>query len=132
MRLTAATFRARPGALRYEAHRARAFALAGEGSCDAALAELISGWVTDWPDPPTYAPDVAQVRMLAGDHAEALEALRIAVHGARRLEGRVPAIVGECVHGSPHLWRRALRLVLEGGSVLDRGRIAFAVARARL
>lgn len=132
MRLTAATFRARPGALRYEAHRARAFVLAGQGECDAALAELISGWVTDWPDPPTYATDVAQVRMLVGDHAEALEALRIAVHGARRLEERVPAIVGECVQGSPHLWRRALRLVLEGGSVLDRGRIALAIGRARV
>jgi hypothetical protein len=132
VRLTAATFRARPGALRYEAHRARAFMLAGAGDADAALAELNSGWVDDWPDPPTYATDVAQVRLLAGDHADALEALRIAVHGAARLEAVVPAIAGACVQASPGLWRRALRLVVEGGSARDRARIALAVARARI
>ena len=132
MRLTAATFRARPGALRYEAHRARAFTLASKGDGDAALAELNSGWVDDWPDPSTYATDVAQIRLLAGDHADALEALRIAVHGAARLEARVPAIVGACVQGSPALWRRGLRLVFEGGSARDRARIAVAVARARI
>ena len=132
MRVTAADFRARPGALRYEAHRARAFVLARKGDCDAALAQLNSGWVADWPDPPTYATDVAHVRMLAGDYAEALEALRIAVHGARRLQAPVTEIVGACVGASPGLWRRALRLVLEGGSTRDRARIAVAVARARL
>jgi hypothetical protein len=132
VRLTAATFRAHPGALRYEAHRARAFALAGKGNCDAALAELISGWGADWPDPPAYATDVAHVRMLVGDHEQALDALRIAVHGAASVDARVPTIVRACVHASPHLWRRALRLALEGGSLLDRGRIAVAVARARV
>ena len=132
MRLTAATFKARPGALRYEAHRARAFRLAQVGECNAALAELIGGWVDDWPDPPTYATDVAHVRMLAGDYAEALDALRTAIHGARRLEARVPVIVGTCVQGSPVLWRRALRLVLEGGSMRDRARVVVAVARARV
>jgi hypothetical protein len=132
VKLTAATFRARPGALRYEAHRARAFTLAGEGDTDAALAQLNSGWVADWPDPPTYATDVAQVRMLAGDYVEALEALRIAVHRARRFEAPVPEIVGACVEGSPRLWRRALQLVLEGGSMRDRARIVVAVARARV
>jgi hypothetical protein len=131
VRLTAATFKARRGALRYEAHRARAFRLARVGECDAALASLIGGWVDDWPDPPTYATDVAHVRMLAGDYAEALDALRIAVHGAQRLEARVPMIVGTCVRGSPVLWQRALRLVLEGGSLRDRARVAVAVAVAR-
>jgi hypothetical protein len=132
VRLTAADFRARPGALRYEAHRARAFALAREGDCDAALAELNAGWVADWPDPPTYATDVAWLRVLTGDYAEALESLRIAVHGARRFQAAVPEIVGACVEGSPQLWRRALRLVLEGGSMRDRARVVAAVARARL
>jgi hypothetical protein len=128
----AATPAGRSDALVYELHRTRAFALAARGRCDDALAELNHGWGDDWPDPAAYAVDVARVRLLVGNHEEALEALRLAVRGAPRLERRLPALAGECVRGSPRLWRRALRLALEGGSAADRARLAFAVARARL
>jgi hypothetical protein len=128
----AATPAARSGALVYEAHRARAFALAARGRCDDALAELNRGWGDGWPEPAAYAADVARVRLLVGDHEDALEALRLAVRGAPRLEPRVPALAAKCVRESPRLWRRALRLTLEGGSAYDRARLFFAVARARL
>jgi hypothetical protein len=132
MGFAAATPAARSGALVYEAHRARAFVLASGGRCDDALAELNRGWGDDWPEPAAYAADVAKVRLLVGDHEDALDALRLAVRGARHLEPRVPALAAECVRESPRLWRRALRLALEGGSPADRARLLFAVARARL
>jgi hypothetical protein len=116
----------------YEAHRARAFALARGGSADAALAELNRGWGDEWPDPPSYMADVAEVRLLAGEPPEALEALRLAVRGAAHLEPRVPRLAGDCVRARPQLWRQAVRLAAEGGSVADRVRVAFAVSRARL
>jgi hypothetical protein len=120
------------GPFRYEEHRARAFVLAARGRCNDALAELNRGWGDDWPEPATYAADVSRVRLLAGDHENALEALRLAVRGAPRVVPHAPALAGECVRGSPRLWRRALRLALEGGSGADRARIVLAVARARL
>src|ERR687893_45987 len=69
------------GDLDYEAHRARAFALAIEGRRDDGLAELNEGWTEEWPFPGAYAADVARVRFLAGDYEDALGALRLAVRG---------------------------------------------------
>ena len=41
----------------YDAHRARAFALAIEAAKDDALAELNEGWTEEWPFPGAYATD---------------------------------------------------------------------------
>ena len=132
MALPAAPSTARRGALVYEAHRARAFKLAGRGDCDAALAELNGGWGDEWPDPASYAADVARIRLLVNQPAEALEALQLAVRGATKLEPRVPALAEECVRRSPSAWRQALQLAAQGGTPLDRARIVVAVARAKL
>jgi hypothetical protein len=115
----------------YRAHRARALALAGEGDGDSALAELNRGWGDEWPDPASYAVDVARVRFLAGDHDDALEALRLALRGTPSAPS-VAAVAAACVRAAPHLWTRALRLALDGGSPLERLRLVIAVARARL
>jgi hypothetical protein len=116
----------------YEAHRARAFALAVEGDPDRALAELNEGWTEDWPFPSAYAADVARVRCLAGDYEDALGALQLSVRGSHRIEPGVPELAGECVRRSPRLWTRALRVALAGGTASQRAFTAWAVLRARL
>src|ERR687888_161677 len=70
-----------PGGLDYDGHRARAFALAVEGRVDDALAELNEGWSEEWPFPAAYAADIARVRFLVGDYADALDALQLSVRG---------------------------------------------------
>jgi hypothetical protein len=94
----------------YDAHRARAFALALEGERDLALDELNEGWTEDWPSPPMYATDVARVRYLSGDYEDALGALRLAVCGAEHVAPGVSELAGDCVRRSPRLWRPALGL----------------------
>lgn len=121
-----------PGDLDYEAHRARAFALAVEGDRDGALAELNEGWTEEWPFPSAYATDVARVRYLAGDYEDALGALQLAVRGAERIEPGVPELASDCVRRSPGLWTRALRLAFAGGTASQRAGAAWAVLRARL
>jgi hypothetical protein len=120
------------GDLDYEAHRARAFALAVEGERDHALAELNEGWTEEWPFPSAYATDVARVRYLAGDYEDALGALRLAVRGAERIEPGVPELASDCVRRSPRLWPSALRLALAGGTASQRAGAAWAVLRARV
>ena len=119
------------GDLDYEAHRARAFALALEGRRDDALAELNEGWTEEWPFPAAYATDVARVRFLAGDYEDALGALRLAVSGAERVDPGVPQLASDCVRRSPRLWRGALRVALAGGTASQRAGAAWAVVRAR-
>jgi hypothetical protein len=121
-----------PDDLDYDAHRARAFALAIEGNGDRALAELNEGWTEDWPFPSAYATDVARVRYLAGDYEHALDALQLAVDGAERIEPGVPELATDCVRRSPRLWPRALRLALAGGTAPQRAGAAWAVFRARI
>ena len=117
--------------LDYEAHRARAFALAVEGNREGALAELNEGWTDEWPFPAAYAADVARVRYLAGDYEDALVALRLAVRGAERLEPGVPELASECVRQAPRLWLTAVRLALTGGTASERAGTTLAVIRAR-
>jgi hypothetical protein len=121
-----------PGDLDYEAHRARAFALAVEGDRDRALAQLNEGWTEEWPFPSAYATDVARVRYLAGDYEDALGALQLAVRGAERMEPGVPELASNCVRRAPGLWTRALRLSLAGGTASQRAGAAWAVLRARI
>jgi len=118
--------------LAYEAHRARAFALAVEGRGDDALAELNEGWTEEWPVPAAYAVDVARVRFLAGDHAAALGALELAARSAETLDGELPELVRLCVARSPALWTRGLRVALAGGPPGTRARAAARVVRTRL
>jgi hypothetical protein len=120
-----------PHGLRYDGHRARAFALALGGSVDAALAELNAGWTEEWPFPAAYAADTARVRYLAGDYAHALGALELAVRGADRLDPAVAQLVASVAARSPHLRLRAVKVALAGGSVWQRLRNAAATASAR-
>ena len=120
-----------PGDLNYDGHRARAFALAIEHRVDDALAQLNEGWTEDWPFPAAYAADTARVRYLAGDHERALGALQLAVHGADRLDPAIAELVSLVVAGSPALRLRAVRVVLGGGTALQRLRNAAAAATAR-
>jgi hypothetical protein len=120
------------GDLEYESHRARAFARAIEGDRDAALAELNEGWTEEWPFPAAYATDVARVRYLAGDYADALVALQLAVRGAEHVDPSVPELARDCVRGAPGLWARAIRLALAGGALSQRAGAAWAVLRARV
>jgi hypothetical protein len=120
-----------PDDLNYEGHRARAFALAVEGSADDALAQLNEGWTDDWPFPSAYATDVARVRFLTGDYGKALDALLIATRGAERVDGAVAALASECVRRDPTLLGRALRVALAGGTAYQRLENAGAVLRAR-
>jgi hypothetical protein len=120
-----------PGALDYDGHRARAFALALEGRVDDALAELNEGWTADWPFPAAYAADTARVRYLAGDYERSLSALQIAVRGAERLDPQVADLVSAVVAHAPKLRLRAVRVALGGGTTWQRLRNAAAVAAAR-
>jgi hypothetical protein len=120
-----------PGGLLYDGHRARAFALALEGRVDDALAELNEGWTEDWPFPAAYAADTARVRYLAGDYEQSLGALRLAVHGADRLDPAISELVSAVVTRAPKLRLRAIKVVLGGGSAWQRVRNAAAAASAR-
>jgi len=118
--------------LDYEAHRARAFALAVEGSREDALAQLNEGWTEEWPFPSAYATDVARVRYLAGDYDDALGALQLAVHGAERVDPDTAELTLACVRRAPRLWTRALRVVVRGGTTAQRATAAWGVVRTRV
>jgi hypothetical protein len=119
------------GGLLYDGHRARAFALALEGCVDDALAQLNEGWTEDWPFPAAYAADTARVRYLAGDYEQSLGALRLAVHGADRLDPAIAELVSAVVARAPALRLRAIKVVLGGGTTWQRLRNAAAAASAR-
>ena len=119
------------GELYYEGRRARAFALAVEGRREEALEELHRGWTEEWPLPAAYATDVARVGLLAGDHASALNGLRLSVRGADRLDYAVPEVAAECVRRSRRLCLQALRLASARGTPSQRARLAGRVLRAR-
>ena len=116
----------------YEAHRARAFALAVEGRGAVALQELNEGWTEDWPFAPTYAADIARVRFLAGDYAEALDALHLSLRGADRVDTDVARLARECVRRDKRLLRRALVVATAGGTPWQRLATAGSVLAARL
>jgi hypothetical protein len=120
-----------PNGLGYDGHRARAFARAVGGDIDGALAELNEGWTEEWPFPSAYAADVARVRFLGGDYPHALEALRLASRSADVLDPAVPELALACVRRAPRSRLAALKVVLAGGSPLQRARNALAVATAR-
>jgi hypothetical protein len=120
-----------PGGLLYDGHRARAFALALEGRVDDALAQLNEGWTEGWPFPAAYAADTARVRYLAGDYEQALGALRLAVHGADRLDPAIAELVSALVARAPGLRLRAIKVVLGGGTTWQRLRNAAAAALPR-
>lgn len=120
-----------PGGLFYDGHRARAFALAIEGNVDEALAQLNEGWTDDWPFPAAYAADTARVRFLAGHYEESLGALRLAVHGADRIDPAISELVAAVVARAPRLRVRAIKVVLGGGTAWQRVRNAAAAASAR-
>jgi hypothetical protein len=120
-----------PGGLLYDGHRARAFALALEGRVDEALAQLNEGWTDEWPFPAAYAADTARVRYLAGDYEQSLGALRLAVHGADRLDPAIAELVSAVVARAPALRLRAIKVVLGGGTTWQRLRNAAAAASAR-
>ena len=111
----------------YDAHRARAFALAVDGRVDGALRELGAGWGGDWPFPAGYALDVARVRFLGRDYRGALSALRDAADRDGSTDPAVAALARECVRREPALLRRALRLALGRGPVRRRVRDAAAL-----
>lgn len=123
---------AEPLELPYEGHRARAFALAVEGRAAEALDELNAGWTEDWPFPHLYALDVARVWHLAGDHERALDAIRIAVRGAARLDGSAAELAMSCVWHRRRLWSKALSAVVAGGTVWNRTAGALVVTRSAL
>jgi hypothetical protein len=115
----------------YDAHRARAFALAVEGRGDDALAHLEGGAEGDWPFPDALAADRARVRFLAGDYARSLEALQPAVRGADRLDPAVAELAADIAARDPTLRLRAVKLVLGGGTTWQRLRNAAAAAVSR-
>src|SRR5919201_1126036 len=108
------------GDLDYDGHRARAFALAVEGSTDDALAQLNEGWTEEWPFPSAYAADIARVRFLVGDYEKALDALHLSVRGADRLEPAVAELTPECVRRQKRLWLAGLRVAFAGGTPWQR------------
>ena len=95
----------------YDARRARAFALAVEGTVDGALDELTEGWTEDWPTPPMFAADVARVHLLAGDASCALDALDLAVRSTDRPYPGTLELAERCVERERGLWRKALAVV---------------------
>jgi hypothetical protein len=119
-----------PDDVSYDAHRARAFALAIEHRTGDALAQLNEGRSEDWPFPAVYAADVARVRYLAGDYEHALAALQLAVHGADRLDPAVAELAALVVARAPELRLRGVRVVLGAGTPWQRLRNAASVARA--
>jgi hypothetical protein len=121
---------AEPLDLAYEGHRARAFALAVEGDAAGALHVLNAGWTDEWPFPAAYALDVARVRYLVGDYEHALDAIRLALRGAERVDGSTAELAKSCVRHRRSLWPKALASVTAGGSVWIRVAGAAAVLRA--
>jgi hypothetical protein len=121
-----------PADLDYEGHRSRAFGLALGGRVDQALAQLTQGWTDAWPSPHVYAADVARVRYLAGDDAQALRALRHAARGADGIDLRVVELAVLVVRRSPRLWRAAVRAAAAGGTVRQRVGGVATVLRTRL
>jgi hypothetical protein len=119
------------GDLRYDGHRARAFALALEGRVEDALAALNAGWTRDWPFPSAFAADTARVRLLADDPERALQALALATRGADRLDPGVPELLAEVALRAPRLRGRVLRVALGGGTLRLRLRLALAALRRR-
>lgn len=117
--------------LSYEGHRARAFGLAIEGRGADALAQLNEGWTDEWPFPTAYAADVARVRLLAGETAHAVAALRLATRGAAHVDGTIVDLATLCVRREPKLWRQAARVALAGGTPMQRLGSVAAVVRAR-
>jgi hypothetical protein len=115
----------------YDAHRARAFALAVEGRVDDALAELNEGAEGGWPFAAARAADRARVRFLAGDYRHSLETLQPAVHAADRLDPAVAELAADIAAREPRLRLRAVKLVLGGGTIWQRLRNAAAVAASR-
>jgi hypothetical protein len=71
------------------------------------------------------------VRYLAGDYDASLGALRLAVHGADRLDPAIAELVAAVVAHAPKLRLRAIKVVLGGGTVWQRLRNAAAVASAK-
>lgn len=120
-----------PGGLLYDGHRARAFALAIDGHVDDALAQLNEGWTEDWPFPAAYATDTARVRYLAGDYEQSLGALRLAVHGADRIDPAISELAAAVVARAPNLRLRAIKVVLSGGTAWQRLRYAATAVLAR-
>jgi len=118
------------GDLGYDGHRARAFARAVGGDTQAALAELNEGWTEEWPAPSGYAADVARVRFLAGDLAQALDALRLAARSAETPDPAVAELAVACVRRAPRCRAAALRVAVAGGSPWRRLANALAVLRA--
>ncbi len=119
-----------PAEARYDGHRARAFALAVEGRVGDALEQLNEGATEDWPFPAAYAADVARVRYLAGQYRPALEALRLAVRGADRVDPAVASLVTACVRRDRRLLRHAVAVAFGGGTPWQRMRAAGAVVAA--
>jgi hypothetical protein len=120
-----------PGGLLYDGHRARAFAFALEGRVADALTELNEGWTEDWPFAAAFATDAARVRYLAGDYEESLGALRLAVHGADRLDPAISELAAAVVTRAPRLRLRAVKVVLGGGTPWQRLRNAAVAASAK-
>ena len=115
----------------YDAHRARAFALAVEGCAPRGLEELNEGWTEEWPFPSAYAADIARVRFLAGEYAGALDALHLALRGADRLDADAARLAKECVRRDKRLMRRALVVASAGGTPWQRLATAASVLAAR-
>jgi hypothetical protein len=116
--------------LAYEGHRARAFSLAVERKAAEALDVLNEGWTADWPFPAAYALDVARIRYLAGDYELALEALRLALRGAERVDRAAVELACACVRRRRSLWAKALSAVLVGGRIWHRFAAFIVVLRA--
>jgi hypothetical protein len=112
----------------YDAHRARAFALAVEGDARAAVDELDVGRTDEWPFAAAHATDTARIHYLARDYERVLAALRPALR-ADRLDPAVAELAAAVVRHAPRLRIRAVKLVLGGGSVWQRARNAALVAR---
>jgi hypothetical protein len=70
------------------------------------------------------------VRYLAGEYEQALGALRLAVHGADRLDPAISELIAAVVKREPKLRLRAITVVLGGGSAWQRLRNAVAAASA--
>jgi hypothetical protein len=115
--------------LAYEGHRARAFALAVEGSAGDALEELERGRTRHWPFPVAHATDIARIHFLAGDYGTAVTALQPAIRGVERLDAGVRELLGDCVRRGDGLRGRALRAAIAGGTPGQRLAAAVSVLR---
>jgi hypothetical protein len=116
--------------LAYEGHRARAFAIAGEGDAGDALAELDRGRTRSWPFPGAHAIDIARIHFLAGDYAGAVAALEPAIRHAERVDDSARELLRDCVRRDRGLRRRALRAAVAGGTPAQRLATAASLLRA--